>query len=116
MSVDQMLWHVNESLEATLGRRTLAPMKLPLPKAMLKFAVLNLPWTKGAPTHPSWVASDHYDFDAERAQCLALIDEFAGRDLGSVWPPSAAFGAASGHDWSRLHAKHLDHHLKQFGV
>jgi hypothetical protein len=28
----------------------------------------------------------------------------------------AVFGRLSGREWSRLQARHLDHHLKQFGV
>jgi hypothetical protein len=116
MSVDQMLWHVNETMEAALGRRTLAPMKIPLPNAILKFAVLNLPWGRGVRTHPAWIAGDHYDFEAEKGRCLALIDEFTRRSVDSAWPPSAAFGKASGREWSQLHAKHLRHHLAQFNV
>lgn len=116
MSVDQMLWHVNEVLEATLGRRDLAPMNIPLPNPVLKFFVTNVPWMKGAPTHPSWVAGARYSFDVERERTLALIDEFSRRRLDEPWPPSAAFGPASGRDWSRLQAKHLDHHLRQFSA
>ena len=116
MSVDQMLWHVNEVLEAALGRAHPAPLKLPLPKAVIKFFVLTLPWPKGAPTHPSWVSGARYSFDDERARTLALIEEFTRRSMDAAWPPSPGFGHASGLDWSRLQAKHLDHHLRQFSV
>jgi hypothetical protein len=30
--------------------------------------------------------------------------------------PRAVFGPLTGREWSCLHARHLDHHLKQFGV
>ena len=33
-----------------------------------------------------------------------------------VWPEHAAFGSMSGRDWSRLMAKHFDHHLRQFSA
>ena len=50
MSVAQMLWHVNEAMEGALGRIQAEPMKVPLPRPLLKFLVLNAPWGKGAPT------------------------------------------------------------------
>ncbi len=115
MTIDQMLWHLCEPLEVALGRRAFEPMRIPLPRFLVKFGVINMPWPKGAQTHPSWVAGGRYSFDDERARCLRLIDEFTSRDINAAWPPSA-FGAASGREWSQLQAKHLDHHLKQFGA
>lgn len=116
MSIDQMLWHCNEALEASLGRRALAPLTIPLPKALLKFFIISMPWPKGAKTHPDWIAGDRYDFAAERARCLRLVDEFAAKPVSDAWPPSAAAGPMSGTEWSRLQAKHLDHHLRQFSA
>jgi hypothetical protein len=116
MSVGQMLWHVNEALEAALGKISLPMEKSPLPRPIMKFIVIHLPWPKGAPTLPSWVATGHHDFEAERERCLRLIDELAARRLESNWPPSPVLGAMSGRDVTRLHAKHLNHHLTQFGV
>lgn len=47
---------------------------------------------------------------------LRLLDEFGSRSIDAAWPDSAFLGPMKGHDWSRLQAKHVDHHLKQFGV
>ena len=49
MSVAQMLWHVNEAMEAALGRIDFGVVKppIPLPKRVLKFLVLNAPWGSG---------------------------------------------------------------------
>ena len=117
MSVDQMLWHLNEGFEMGLGRRTLAPLKVPIPRFLLRFLVLSLPWPKGkARTHPALEANATYDFAAERARTLKLLEESAAKSLDAPWPDSYAIGPMSGRDWSRLGAKHVDHHLKQFGV
>jgi hypothetical protein len=52
---------------------------------------------------------------SERDRCLKLIDAFAAKRIDeSGWPIASTLGSMSGHDWSRLEAKHLDHHLKQF--
>jgi hypothetical protein len=117
MSVGQMLWHVNEAMEGALGRVPLSPEKTPLPKPLMKLIVINVPWPKGAPTLPKWVPKgDSYDFAAERDRCLRLIHEIASRRLDAEWPPSPTLGRMKGRDVTRLHAKHLDHHLRQFGV
>ena len=83
---------------------------------VLKFFVLNMPWPKGAPTNHAWVPSSHHDFDAERFKCRQLIRDLAATPLEQAWPVHPNFGRVSGSDVSRLHAKHLDHHLKQFGA
>jgi hypothetical protein len=116
MSVDQMLWHVNQAMGVPLGETTLAPVRQPLPKSWIKFLILNLPWVKGAPTNPSFVPKRLYDFEAERARCRLLIGKLTARPLDADWPVHPIFGSMSGHDVSKLQAKHLDHHLRQFGV
>jgi hypothetical protein len=118
MSVDQMLWHVNAGFESALGRLPAERSSvISLPGSLLKFFVFNVPWPRGrTPTSPTFLATGAYDFAAERARTLALIDETAGRSLDAPWPPNATLGRMSGRDWSRLMAKHVDHHLKQFGA
>ena len=116
MSVGQMLWHVNEALDAALGHVQLPPVKLPVPKALVKFLVMNMPWGKGAPTYPQWVARKECDFASEKERCLRLVDQLARRPLEGDWPASPMLGRMRGHEVTRLQAKHLDHHLKQFGV
>src|SRR3954471_10605820 len=117
MSVDQMLWHLNQSVENSLGRMVPVPMRLPMPRPLIRFAVFNLPWPKGAPTPPEYVAGDRYDFAAEHARCLRLFDEMTSRRLDDPnWGRSAAMGPLTGAEWSQLQAKHFEHHLKQFGL
>jgi hypothetical protein len=118
MRVDQMLWHVNTALENALGRRELQQRNIPLPKPLLKWMVINVPWRKGkTPTHPQLVAKDAYDFEKERAKTLQLVDEFVARPVhDDSWGVSGIMGQLTGTEWSRLHGKHLDYHLKQFGA
>jgi hypothetical protein len=116
MSVDQMLWHVNETMRAALGQTTPPPDKRPIPHSLLRLLVLAAPWPKGAPTHPSFVCGERYDFEEQRALCLRLMETFVARDIEAPWPVSPTFGRVKGRFMSRLHAKHLDHHLKQFSA
>jgi len=115
MTVDQMLWHVNQGLEQALGETTAAPMKAPLPPGVMRFLVLTLPWPKDAPTMPELVAKERHDFAREQARCLALIDRVGERPLTGAWPVHSTFGTMHGRHWSALMAKHLRHHLAQFG-
>jgi DinB superfamily len=116
MSVDQMLWHANRALDVVLGQYAMPPEKAPLPKPVMKFIVLKLPWAKNMPTSPHFVAKEHYDFEAERLRCLRLVDMLVQRPLTEAWPDHPFFGPMSGREVSTLMAKHLSHHLGQFCV
>src|SRR6185437_3689866 len=116
MSVDQMLWHVNQGLALSLGKVTSPSQKAPLPRPIMKFLVLKLPWPKGAPTMPVLEAKRQYDFETERTRCQQLLKTFANKPLRENWPQDPVFGHVTGEFKSRLQAEHLDHHLKQFGV
>lgn len=111
-----MLHHVNTALESALGRVPVKRLDFPLPGILLKWLVLYVPWPKGSPTAPEFVAGERYDFESERARCLALIDELTARPLNGEWPHHHTFGRITGPETSRLHAKHLDHHLRQFSA
>ena len=116
MSVDQMLWHCNQVFRTSLGDMQVVPRRPPFPVPVLKFMLFNLPWPHGAPTAPEYQAADPHVFEAERKECLALIDRFTARKMEEGgWAP-AVFGPISGREWSRLHMKHLDHHLRQFSA
>lgn len=116
MTIDQMLRHLNIAIGATLGQGNFTPMKMPMPGPIFRFAAVNFPWAKGLPTHPDYCVGERYDFDVEKARCLTLIEEFATKPMESDWPESPIFGQVTGRFNSRLQAKHIDHHLKQFGA
>ncbi len=115
MSVDQMVWHVNQGLLQSLGQLQCAPKPVPL-RFITKPLVFAMPWPKGAPTFPEFVAVSERDFGREQGRCLQLVDDFGRRDLRSSWPTHMAFGPLRGEEWSRLMYKHMDHHLRQFGA
>lgn len=98
MSVDQMLWHVNSALAASLGKIPYEPDKrLPLPGPVARFLVLHGPWPKGkTPTLPQFVAKSNYDFAAEQKRCIELIDEFAATPVEKLDAEHPRFGPTSG--------------------
>jgi len=116
MSVDQMLWHCGQAIASAMGEIPAETIFVPLPSSAVKFIVLNLPWIKGAPTAPGFVAKQQFNFEEQRQRLLDLLARFAKRPLDSGWAPHPAFGAVTGLEYSQLQAKHFDHHLTQFGV
>ena len=114
MSVDQMLWHVNQFLAASLGEGTLTAQKSPMPPAIMKFLLMYMPWPRSAPTNKSAVPHGQHNFEAEQARCRELIAKFVSRPIDGEWPADPSFGPVSGKFASKLQAKHLDHHLRQF--
>ena len=119
MAPAQMLLHCTIGLEAATGDR---PTKQAfLGKVVTPFIIRTVlgekPFRRSVPTDPTFVVSDARDFDLERVRLATLIDrfiqrgpEFAGRQC------HVFFGRLSGEEWGRLMYKHLDHHLRQFGV
>jgi hypothetical protein len=116
MTADQMLHHVSIALSAALGLTEYKAMRPPLPGPIFRFFALNFPMPKGAPTHPDYVVGERFDFEMEKARCLSLVDEFAKKPMESAWPASPIFGRVTGKFNSHVQAKHLDHHLRQFGA
>ena len=117
MRIDQMLRHLNAALEMTLGRLPANDKPTGIPRPLLKFMVLNLPWPKGkAPTAPELIAADTYEFEAERQKLKKLVDEVAQKSVEGVWLQHPAFGTMTGRESTKLQYKHIDHHLRQFGA
>jgi hypothetical protein len=63
------------------------------------------------------VVQDERDLATERLRLLSLIDQFssAGPQKCTTHPHSF-FGRLTPQEWAVLMYKHLDHHLRQFGV
>ena len=107
-----MEWAVGDSLPPRmfLGR-ILGPM--------VKSKVLRdeKPMGRNAPTAKSLVVADERDLEAERKRLCALIDRFAAAGpTGCTKHPHTFFGQMTAEEWATLMYKHLDHHLRQFGV
>jgi Protein of unknown function (DUF1569) len=75
------------------------------------------PLKKNTPTAKNLVVRDERDFGKERARLSGLIDRFAAAGpQGCTTHPHTFFGPLTPGEWAGLMYKHLDHHLRQFGV
>jgi hypothetical protein len=121
MTVPQMLAHCSLGMQWALGE--LVPEKAPLPLRVMGRLVKPMvlrneePLRKNSPTAKSLIVADELDLSQERDRLAGLIDKFiAGGAAGCTRNPHAFFGRMTPEEWSILMYKHLDHHLRQFGV
>lgn len=116
MDVGQMLAHCQQPLLVSLGRGQLKPRFFPLAFLFKKMLYNDNPWKKNLPTTKSFKITDPRQFHTEKAALEILIDEFYTRKNEKHWDPHPVFGNFTVQQWGQMQYKHLDHHLKQFGV
>ena len=75
------------------------------------------PLGRNAPTEKSLIVSDEREFSAEQQRLSKWMDTFAaGGPSGCTTHPHCFFGPMTPMEWAILAYKHVDHHLRQFGV
>jgi hypothetical protein len=75
------------------------------------------PMRRNSPTIKGLVVQDERNFEEERDRLFGLIDRFAMAAPEEVaGHPHSFFGRLTSDEWAILMYKHLDHHLRQFGV
>ena len=121
MSVDQVLAHLNVAYSFIFE-----PEKLPKPSFIAKFFLKNFvkskivndrPYNQNLPTSPVFIIADERDFEAEKKKLIGNIQRV--QQLGSEafdGKVNLSFGKMTSQEWSNMLAKHLNHHLEQFGV
>ena len=121
MTAAQMLAHCSISMQWAVGE--VVPEKGALPARLLGRLVKPMvfrnedPLRKNSPTAKSLIVADGRDFGKERDRLSGLIDKFAaGGAAGRTRHPHSFFGKMTPEQWAILMYKHLDHHLRQFGV
>lgn len=120
MSVAQAAAHCALGLEMALGEikpprvligRLLGPVIKP------KVFGNDEPFRRNSPTADELVVTGERNLDEERARLHSLIDRFVSGGISACTThPHPFFGPLSPAEWAILMYKHLDHHLRQFGV
>lgn len=121
MSVSKMLAHCNVTYEMIYEKA-----KHPSPGFIMKFILKNFvkstvtgdkPYKQSLRTAPAFIITDEKDFKAEKDRLLAHLT--ITQQLGEAHfdgKESHSFGVLSVKEWNTMFYKHLDHHLRQFGV
>ena len=118
MNVAQAVAHCSAGLELAAGDRK-PPRKLMgwiLGRIIKPMALGNdEPMRRNSPTMIA--VQDDRDLGMERERLRGLIDRFAvAGPEGCTAHPHSFFGRLTPEEWAILMYKHLDHHLRQFGV
>jgi hypothetical protein len=123
MNVNQMICHTTDQLRLAFGdiKRDLqnAPF---IKRTLIKWLalyVISIP--KNVPTLPeadqlAGGGTKPTDFVTDKATLLHHIENFTIQADDFRWGYHGAFGQLNRKEWGILAYKHLDHHLKQFGV
>lgn len=120
MSVAQTVAHCASGLEMALG-------EIKPPRALVgrligwaikpKVVGDDEPFRRNSPTVGQLVIRGERNLDVERVRLCSLIDEFAsGGTSVCTTHPHPFFGRLTPAEWAVIMYKHLDHHLRQFGV
>jgi hypothetical protein len=119
MDVAQMLAHCSAAFDMASGRLNLPRIFLgrligPLVRPIY---TNDKPLSRNSPTDKKLVISDPRDFIREQEQLKLRIQQFQqGGETQCTRHPHPFFGTLTPQAWARGMYKHLDHHLRQFGV
>ena len=119
MDAAQMMAHCSITMDIASGRVNLPRVFIGrLIAPFLKSIYTNeKPFRKNGPTGKELVVSDKRDFAQEQQQLKEKIRQFCEGGEGTCTRhPHPFFGSLTPPAWSRGMYKHLDHHLRQFGV
>lgn len=121
MTVDQMLAHCSVTYEMVYE-----PEKHKKPGAIAKFILKTFvkpkvvgekSYLKDSPTAPQFLIKERKNFDEEKKRLIGFIQKT--QQLGASafdGKESFSFGKLTSQEWNNMFAKHLNHHLSQFGV
>ena len=121
MTVSQMLAHCNVSYELVYEEE-----KHPKPNAVMKFIIKLMakgtvvgetPYKQSLRTAPAFIITDDKNFEAEKTRLINFITKT--QELGEAYfdgKESHSFGVLNKAEWNNMFYKHVDHHLRQFGV
>ncbi len=121
MSVDQVLAHMNVPYSFIF-----TPEKHKKPGSIAKFLLKNFvkpkivndkPYKQSLPTSSVFIIADQRNFEDEKKKLIGNIqrvqqlgrEAFEGKE-------NMSFGVMTAQEWNNMLAKHLNHHLEQFGV
>jgi Protein of unknown function (DUF1569) len=126
MTAPQMVCHLTDAFRNTLGERaTGRPARPPtlVGRTFVKWMALYAPvhWPRGIRTRPEAdqelggtppsgdFAADMTALEAATARFLAAAEQGLGKEHFIFGPLTAA-------EWTRWAIRHMDHHLRQFGL
>jgi hypothetical protein len=119
MDVAQMMAHCSAALDMARGQ--INPSRILIGRLIGSFVkpiyTNEKPFSRSSPTDKALIVSDQRDFVREQERLKLCLRQFhEGGEEKCTRHPHPFFGGLAPQDWSRGMYKHMDHHLRQFGV
>jgi Protein of unknown function (DUF1569) len=118
MNVSQMLAHCQAPIKIAVNdlelKRSL--MGILFGRIAKKQLTGSQPFKRNLPTFKEAKIIDERDFNTEKRALTELINRFVAGPEIVTKKPHPFFGPLTIDEWDTLQVKHLDHHLRQFGV
>jgi hypothetical protein len=121
MSPHEAVCHLSDAFRMALGEKQAAPSPARF-KPVVRFVALHLPvsWPRGIKTLPEAEqgvgGTAPVEFEGDRAELLELIRRFCDASARERAATHPMFGPMRTTEWGRWGYRHVDHHLRQFGV
>lgn len=119
----EMLCHLGDAGESVLGLRVPpGPPPSGARRRVVKWVILysGMPWPKGAKTRPGVdpkrEGTRPGDFERDRTRVITGLTALASAPAQQLNPVHFMVGPMSRRDWQRWAYRHVDHHLRQFGL
>jgi hypothetical protein len=119
MEPAQLLPHLASGLRMALGERKVEGSHSGRLRGVVwrYLAIHRLPWPEGKiPAPPGAFSTASLGWERDRDVVVELIERFATASPGTLGAGHPTFGRMRPRDWDVLQYRHLDHHLRQFGV
>ncbi len=120
MTVAEMLNHSQRPLKVANGRMTFTESPNAFMRLIFRFYKQEMyndkPWKQNLPTVKDFKVEAYDSIDKEKEKLIECVNEFQKKDLNLHWPKHPFFGEFTTDQWGKMQYKHLDHHLRQFGV
>jgi len=120
MNVTQMLVHCQKPIKLAFGEESVNPPGFFM-RLMIRFLKPTLyndkPWKQGLPTAKEFIVEADNDFkDAKESLKQLVLRMHKNVDYFKPSKDHPIFGKMEYWMWGQSAYKHLDHHLRQFGV
>jgi len=118
MNVSQMLAHCQVAPKVALGELQLKRELIGIlfGRIAKKKLVNDQPFQHNLPTFKQAKITGEKDFETEKQGLIAMTRRFEAGPGIVTQKPHPFFGPLTIDEWDTLQVKHLDHHLRQFGV
>lgn len=122
MSVGQMLAHCCVPYEYEFMPEKYGPPAKGFKRSVMRFLLKSViagdkPYKKNGRTAPDFLITEEKEFEAEKSRLIDYLRQTQELGEGHFHDKTTqSIGKLTSSGWNVMFSKHLDHHLRQFGV